>query len=70
MGMQDETMSLQNEKQSTHAGRRRTVDVIIPTYKPDKKFSRLLRMLELQTYPIRKIIVMNTERSYWNDKRG
>lgn len=52
----------------TPAAHRRTVDVIIPTYKPDKKFSRLLRMLELQTYPIRKIIVMNTERSYWNDK--
>lgn len=48
--------------------RRPRVDVIIPTYKPGKKFSRLLKMLELQTYPIRKIIVMNTEKAYWNDK--
>ena len=31
---------------------RRRVDVIIPTYKPGKKFSRLLKMLERQTYPI------------------
>lgn len=44
------------------------VDVIIPTYRPGKKFSRLLKMLELQTYPIRRIIVMNTEKAYWNDK--
>ena len=28
------------------------VDVVIPTYKPGKKFSRLLKMLEKQTYPI------------------
>ena len=34
------------------------VDVIIPTYKPGKKFSRLLKMLSMQTYPIGKIIVM------------
>ena len=44
------------------------VDVIIPTYKPGKKFSRLLKMLSMQTYPIGKIIVMNTEKAYWNDK--
>ena len=47
---------------------RRRVDVIIPTYKPGKKFSRLLKMLERQTYPIGRIIVMNTEKAYWNDK--
>ena len=41
---------------------RRRVDVIIPTYKPGKKFSRLLKMLERQTYPIGRIIVMNTEK--------
>lgn len=43
------------------------VDVIIPVYKPGRKFSGLLEMLGRQTYPIGKIIVMNTERSYWND---
>ena len=46
---------------------RKRVDVIIPVYRPDKKFARLLRMLALQTYPVNRIIVMNTERSYWND---
>ena len=44
------------------------VDVIIPAYKPGKKFSRLLKMLSMQTYPIGKIIVMNTEKAYWNEK--
>jgi rhamnosyltransferase len=43
------------------------VDVIIPVYKPGKKFSRLLKMLEKQTYPVGKIIIMNTEKAYWND---
>ena len=62
---------MQNDRtayEMTKKKRLRTVDVIIPTYKPGKKFSRLLRMLELQTYPVRKIIVMNTEKAYWNEK--
>lgn len=44
-----------------------SVDVIIPVYKPDKKFSHLLQMLKKQTYPVKRIIVMNTERMYWNE---
>lgn len=43
------------------------VDVIIPVYKPGRKFSGLLEMLKRQTYPIEKIIIMNTEKSFWND---
>lgn len=46
----------------------RTVDVIIPVYKPGKTFMRLLRLLGKQIYPIRRIIVMNTEQSYWKDE--
>ncbi len=46
---------------------RKTVAVLIPTYRPDKKFSRLLQMLQRQTYPVRQIIVMNTEKSLWNE---
>ena len=49
---------------------RKRVDVIIPVYRPDKKFARLLRMLSLQTYPVNRIIVMNTERSFWNDRES
>lgn len=44
------------------------VDVIIPTYKPDEKFHKLMKMLACQTYPIGKILVMNTERSYFPEE--
>ncbi len=37
-----------------------SVDVIIPTYHPDEKFHVLMRMLREQTYPIHKIVIMNT----------
>ena len=40
------------------------IDVIIPTYKPDQTFIRLVEMLEKQTVEINKIIVMNTEEKY------
>lgn len=39
------------------------VHVIIPTYRPDEKFYKLLEMLQKQTYPIQKIVIMNTEES-------
>ena len=40
------------------------VDIIIPTYKPDEKFRRLIEMLEKQTVSVNKIIVINTEEKY------
>ena len=43
-----------------------TVDVLIPVYRPDRKFARLLQMLKMQTVKPEKIIVMNTEKAYWN----
>lgn len=36
------------------------VDVIIPVCSPGKKFSQLLQRLESQTYPVHKIVIMNT----------
>ena len=42
-----------------------TVDVIIPTYKPDKSFFELVQKLESQTRPVRNIIIMNTEEKYF-----
>lgn len=38
----------------------KTVDVIIPTYKPDEKVEKLIDMLENQSYPINRIIIINT----------
>lgn len=56
----------EQNSETVHA--RPRVDVVIPTYRPGKKFSRLLKMLASQTYPVGKLIIMNTERAYWNDK--
>ena len=43
------------------------IDIIIPTYKPDEKFKRLIEMLEKQTADINKIIVVNTEEKYMEE---
>lgn len=42
------------------------VDIIIPTYKPTDRFIDLLLLLENQTYPVNRIILMNTEEKYFN----
>ena len=41
-------------------------DVIIPVYKPDQRFEELLDRLLKQTYPVHRIIIMNTEERYWD----
>lgn len=40
------------------------LDVIIPTYKPDKSFESLIDKLQTQTIKPNKIILMNTEEKY------
>lgn len=42
------------------------VDIIIPTYKPDRKFLALIDKLAHQSVPINRIIVMNTEQKYFD----
>lgn len=42
------------------------VDVIIPTYKPDQKFLRLMEMLDKQTLKPQRIIILNTEQKYFD----
>lgn len=42
------------------------MDVIIPTYKPDRTFLELMDRLAHQTVPIRRIIIMNTEQKYFD----
>lgn len=39
----------------------KTVDVIIPTFKPNKIFKELILRLERQSYPIKNIIIINTD---------
>lgn len=45
-----------------------TVDLVIPVYRPDGKFDKLMQMLQRQTYPVGKILLMNTEKKYFPDK--
>lgn len=45
-----------------------SVDVIIPTYHPGTEFEQLLEKLWQQEYPIRKILVMNTEKTFWKEQ--
>ena len=42
-----------------------TVDVIIPTYKPDQRFFELIALLDKQTFPISHIRIINTEEKYF-----
>ena len=42
----------------------KSIDIIIPTYKPDKRFFRLVELLQKQTVPPDGIIIMNTEEKY------
>ena len=44
-----------------------TIDIIIPTYKPDISFLRLIDDLERQTITPSHIIIMNTEKKYWDE---
>lgn len=45
-----------------------SVDVIIPTYKPDEKLTRLVSMLQNQTYPVDHILIINTEEELWKQE--
>lgn len=42
------------------------VDVIIPVYRPTRKFLELLDMLESQSLPVGQIILINTEKKYFD----
>ena len=44
------------------------INVIIPTYKPDEKFERNLRMLRRQTLQPDRILIINTEESLFHSK--
>lgn len=45
---------------------KRTVDVIIPTYKPGREWKNLIHRLNRQTYPVRCIRIMNTGKENWD----
>ena len=43
------------------------IDVIIPTYKPDRSLRDLIRLLLSQSVELGHILVVNTCEEYWND---
>ncbi|MBQ6377025.1 MAG: glycosyltransferase family 2 protein [Lachnospiraceae bacterium] len=47
--------------------KQKTVDVIIPSYKPDHTFRDLLLALCRQDYPVCQILVINTGEEYFDD---
>ena len=46
----------------------KTVDVVIPVYRPGKSFEELLKRLRGQEYPLHRVIIMNTEKRYWDSR--
>ena len=48
---------------------KKTVDVIIPAYRPGEGWKQMLRGLEGQTWPVHRLIVMNTGKEN-NDSDG
>lgn len=45
---------------------KKTVDVLIPTYRPGRELEKLLEMLEQQTYAPAGIRIVNTDQSLWD----
>ena len=41
--------------------------MVIPAYKPDGDLARLLEKMQSQPKAVRKIIIMNTEKKYWEE---
>ncbi len=48
----------------------KTVDVIIPVYKPDIRLKKIISRLRQQTYPVNRIILINTGRVYFEQAFG
>lgn len=48
---------------------KRSVNVVIPVYKPDDKFGQLLEMLNRQTHKPDRIIIINTEKKFFDESR-
>ena len=48
--------------------RKKIVDAIIPVYKPGQEFWELLDRLNIQSFPLNKIILMNTGEAQWKEE--
>ncbi len=43
------------------------VDVIIPVYRPDEKLIKIIKRLHAQTYPVNRLILINTGKEYFDE---
>ncbi len=43
------------------------VDVVIPVYKPGKELQELIEKLQIQTHPVNRVVIINTEKQYFPD---
>ena len=48
-------------------GKKCTVDVLIPVYRPDDKLKRIIERLEKQDHPVSDIILINTGKEYFEE---
>lgn len=46
------------------------VDIIIPTYQPDNTFCLLLQKLQEQTFVVHRVIILNTEKTLWEQAQA
>lgn len=46
---------------------KKTVDIVIPTYRPGEKYKQLLKRLKTQSYPAGHIYVVNTGEGYYHE---
>lgn len=60
----------EGRKEEGKRGMNQTMDAIIPSYRPGEKFYQLLAMLKKQRLPLGKIIVVNTERRFFDEERA
>ncbi len=60
---------MKNLRQADEQEKPWQVDVIIPVYRPGRKLDRILYRLKRQTWPVGRIIIVNTERKYWNEAK-
>lgn len=43
------------------------IDLVIPAYRPGEDMAQLLCKIKKQSQPVHKIIIMNTEKQYWDE---
>lgn len=62
-------MKMQEAGKGNHMEKNVTVDLIIPAYKPGRELDMLMDRIQKQTYPVRSIFIINTEKQYMDEEK-